>query len=85
MSNNNQHNQPIKKKKHKKRRCQFKGCKKKLGLTSWSCKCGKKFCNIHHSADSHSCKFNWNEEAKTHLAKIMLKGKSIDSKGLVSI
>ena len=82
MANNQQHT-PIKKK--KKKRCQHKGCRKKLGLTSWNCKCGKKFCDKHHSAEIHSCEFNWEEDAKIRLTKTMLEGKTIDNRGLVSI
>jgi len=43
--------------KKKKTRC-F-SCKKKLGLTGFSCRCGGQFCAVHRYSDKHECKFDY--------------------------
>jgi len=43
--------------KKKKNRC-F-SCKKKLGLTGFSCRCGGLFCGIHRYSDKHECNFDY--------------------------
>jgi len=52
--------QDVKKKKKKTpKRCQLKGCKKKLLITAFDCRCNKKFCNVHTSAENHNCTFDY--------------------------
>lgn len=75
----------MKKKKTKKSRCALNGCRKKLELTAWACKCNKKFCQNHRPATSHSCSYNWRVSQQTVLNNTMLKGKSIDTKNFVNI
>merc|ERR1712227_877434 len=41
----------------KKNRCFV--CKKKLGLTGFSCRCGQLFCGIHRYTDKHECTFDY--------------------------
>jgi len=48
-----------KKKKKKPKRCQMEGCKKKLPITAYDCRCEKRFCNLHSSAESHNCSFDY--------------------------
>ena len=48
-----------KKKKKKPKRCQMKGCKKKLSITAYDCRCEKRFCNHHQNAESHNCTFDY--------------------------
>lgn len=43
--------------KKKKNRC-F-SCKKKLGLTGFSCRCGRLFCAVHRYSDKHECNFDY--------------------------
>ena len=43
-------------KKKKKNRCLI--CKKKVGLTGFSCQCGGLFCGAHRMATAHSCQFD---------------------------
>jgi hypothetical protein len=41
----------------KKNRCAT--CKKKLGLTGFTCRCGGLFCSIHRYSDKHQCGFDY--------------------------
>lgn len=43
--------------KKKKNRCA--SCKKKLGLTGFTCRCGGLFCSIHRYSDKHTCDFDY--------------------------
>jgi len=43
--------------KKKKNRC-F-SCKKKLGLTGFSCRCGGLYCAVHRYTDKHECSFDY--------------------------
>ena len=43
--------------KKKKSRCL--SCKKKLGLTGFSCRCGGLYCAIHRYSDKHECGFDY--------------------------
>jgi len=45
--------------KQKPKRCQMEGCKKKLPITAYDCRCEKRFCNLHSSAESHNCSFDY--------------------------
>ena len=53
-----------KKKKTKKPRCAFEGCKKKLSLINLelSCRCGKSFCALHRMPESHKCSFDFKND-----------------------
>lgn len=48
---------PVPAKKAKKNRCL--SCKKKLGLTGFTCRCGGQFCSIHRYSDKHECPFDY--------------------------
>ena len=48
-----------KKKKRKTERCAFEGCRTKLKITCFACKCKKKFCIMHRNAEKHDCEFDY--------------------------
>jgi len=85
-SSNKDITQAEKKKKKKKKkipkRCQLKGCKKKLLITSFECKCEKRFCNLHTCAESHNCTFDYKSFYRKNLVdKAGLGGGQIDKIG----
>jgi len=51
----------------KKNKCQF--CKKKLGMISFTCKCGFCFCQTHLNPHSHNCTFDYKNEKKCKIIK----------------
>lgn len=57
--------EPIPAKKPKKNRCL--SCKKKLGLTGFTCRCGDLFCSIHRYSDKHDCTFDYNAMGKKEI------------------
>jgi len=54
---NGEENEEPKETKKKKNRCV--SCKKKLGLTGFSCRCGGLFCAVHRYSDKHECNFDY--------------------------
>tara|TARA_B110000908_G_scaffold136684_1_gene162025 strand:+ start:922 stop:1203 length:282 start_codon:yes stop_codon:yes gene_type:complete len=74
-----------KKKKKSKNRCALSGCKKKLCLASWACKCERKFCVNHRPASKHACSFDWRNQHADFIKKNLEKGKSVDTKNFVGI
>jgi len=74
-----------KSKKKSKNRCALSGCKKKLCITSWACKCDKKFCVNHQPASKHECSFDWRNQHADFIKKNLEKGKSVDTKNFVGI
>ena len=60
QSSNKGITQDVKKKKKKTpKRCQLKGCKKKLPITAFDCRCEKRFCIVHTYAENHNCTFDY--------------------------
>eukprot|EP01129_Flabellula_baltica_P006148 TRINITY_DN2272_c0_g1_i2.p1 TRINITY_DN2272_c0_g1~~TRINITY_DN2272_c0_g1_i2.p1 ORF type:complete len:241 (+),score=68.69 TRINITY_DN2272_c0_g1_i2:42-764(+) len=55
--------------KQKRLRCAKEGCRKRLGLTSITCRCEKKFCNLHRYAEQHDCEFEYKKHAQETLSK----------------
>lgn len=53
------------------KRCCAEGCKKKLALTDFPCKCGKIHCSTHRASEAHSCSYDYKEAAKKQLLKTM--------------
>lgn len=53
--------------KKKKNRCQ--SCKKKVGLTGFTCRCGGLFCSIHRYSDKHTCDFDYKELGQEEIRK----------------
>jgi len=50
-------------------RCNHKGCKKKLTLTDFKCKCNKKFCPKHRLPEQHNCNFDFKKYNKDEFIK----------------
>lgn len=57
----------------KKNRCELSGCRVKLGLTAFPCRCGHKFCANHRCAESHMCMYDYKAEQQKHLSTQMSK------------
>merc|ERR1711913_120325 len=53
--------------KKKKNRCL--NCKKKLGLTGFSCRCGGLFCSLHRYSDEHACDFDYKKLGAEEIKK----------------
>jgi len=49
------------------------GCKHKLKLISYDCKCEHKFCINCLTPETHNCKFNYVEEQKKKLGTQLIK------------
>jgi hypothetical protein len=41
------------------KKCCASGCKKKLSLTDFPCKCGKICCPLHRAAEEHACSYDY--------------------------
>ena len=52
--------------------CAFEGCKKKIKLTDYPCKCEKTFCALHKCHVIHKCTFDYKKENKDMLEKICI-------------
>ncbi|KAM3201481.1 zinc finger A20 and AN1 domain-containing stress-associated protein 8-like [Capsicum annuum] len=44
-------------------------CRKRVGLTGFSCKCGHLFCAVHHYSDKHNCPFDSRIAGQNAIAK----------------
>lgn len=44
-------------------------CKKRVGLTGFSCRCGNFFCAAHRYSDKHDCSFDYRTAAQNAIAK----------------
>jgi hypothetical protein len=53
--------------KKKKNRCL--SCKKKVGLTGFTCRCGGLFCSLHRYSDKHVCSFDYKELGAEEIRK----------------
>jgi len=53
--------------KAKKARCET--CRKKVGLTGFTCRCGGLYCGLHRYSDKHSCQFDYKTHSKNELEK----------------
>ncbi len=63
------------------KRCCAEGCKRKLGLLDFACRCGQIHCVMHRQAEAHRCSFDYQKEHKQLLQKTMgeaVIGKKID-------
>jgi hypothetical protein len=52
-------------------RCEMDGCKKRLELTAFPCRCKKTFCTAHRTSCDHACTFDYKAEQTTQLLKTM--------------
>ncbi|XP_076893755.1 zinc finger A20 and AN1 domain-containing stress-associated protein 8-like [Bidens hawaiensis] len=44
-------------------------CRKRVGLTGFTCRCGHVFCSVHRYSDKHDCQFDYRATAKDAIAK----------------
>jgi predicted nucleic acid binding AN1-type Zn finger protein len=52
-------------------RCAHEGCRRKLGLVPFTCRCTKDFCAEHRGGDAHACTYDYKAEHKKELLKYM--------------
>jgi AN1-type zinc finger and ubiquitin domain-containing protein 1 len=53
------------------KRCTLEGCRCKIKLTDFPCRCGKYFCSQHRVAESHMCSYDYKQSHKDFLLKTM--------------
>ncbi|OWM69204.1 zinc finger A20 and AN1 domain-containing stress-associated protein 8 [Punica granatum] len=55
-------------------------CKKRVGLTGFSCRCGNLFCGTHRYSDKHDCPFDYRTAARDAIAKAnpLIKAEKLD-------
>jgi len=53
----------------KPKRCQHDGCKTKLNLSDFACRCKNYYCSPHRYSDIHKCSFDYQATGKDTLAK----------------
>ena len=64
-----------KKKKKSSKRCCYASCRKKLKLTDYECRCGKRYCQLHRLPELHMCNVDYktlNQEAFIQKAGLIL-------------
>ncbi|PHT27074.1 Zinc finger A20 and AN1 domain-containing stress-associated protein 8 [Capsicum baccatum] len=44
-------------------------CRKRVGLTGFSCKCGDLFCAVHHYSNKHNCPFDYRNAGQNAIVK----------------
>ena len=49
--------------------CNVDGCKRKLGLMPFKCRCEGEYCAKHRMPESHSCIFDYKASGRELLAK----------------
>ncbi|KAJ0965123.1 hypothetical protein J5N97_026261 [Dioscorea zingiberensis] len=45
------------------------GCRKRVGLTGFRCRCGELFCGDHRYSDRHDCSFDYKAAGKAAIAR----------------
>ena len=55
-------------------------CRKRVGLTGFSCRCGNLYCTLHRYSDKHDCKFDYRTAARDAIAKAnpVVKAEKLD-------
>ncbi|CAL9191235.1 unnamed protein product [Musa hybrid cultivar] len=55
-------------------------CRKRVGLTGFSCRCGNLFCAVHRYSDKHGCPFDYRKAAQDAIAKAnpVVKAEKLD-------
>lgn len=53
------------------KRCQHDGCKVKLMLADFACRCKSFYCSQHRFAEAHKCSFDYRASGKDILTKQM--------------
>ncbi|GER27686.1 A20/AN1-like zinc finger family protein [Striga asiatica] len=44
-------------------------CRKRVGLTGFTCRCGNIFCSVHRYSDKHECTFDYRSAGQEAIAK----------------
>ena len=57
----------LKQKTPKRNRCTV--CRKKVGLTGFSCRCGGLFCSTHRYSDKHECSFDYKKAGREEIER----------------
>jgi predicted nucleic acid binding AN1-type Zn finger protein len=55
----------------KRSRCHCDGCKKKVNIMGFACKCGNRYCISHFQPEKHACKYDYTD--KLQLSKKLIK------------
>ncbi|KAG8389032.1 hypothetical protein BUALT_Bualt02G0187200 [Buddleja alternifolia] len=50
-------------------RCSGSGCRKRIGLTGFRCRCGDMFCSEHRYSDRHDCSYDYKAAGREAIAK----------------
>ncbi|KAJ9158548.1 hypothetical protein P3X46_024306 [Hevea brasiliensis] len=50
-------------------RCSCSGCRKKVGLTGFRCRCGELFCWEHRYSDRHDCSYDYKAAGREAIAR----------------
>lgn len=55
-------------------------CRKRVGLTGFSCRCGDLFCAVHRYSDKHKCPYDYRTAAQDAIAKAnpVVKAEKLD-------
>ncbi|KAK4372180.1 hypothetical protein RND71_007564 [Anisodus tanguticus] len=55
-------------------------CKRRVGLTCFSCRCGNVFCSAHRYSDKHECPYDYRKAAQDAIAKAnpVVKAEKLD-------
>ncbi|KAL6498655.1 Zinc finger A20 and AN1 domain-containing stress-associated protein 8 [Orobanche gracilis] len=55
-------------------------CKKRVGLTGFTCRCGSIFCAVHRYSDKHECTFDYRTAGQEAIAKAnpVVKAEKLD-------
>ncbi|KAL7151813.1 hypothetical protein ABFS83_04G056100 [Erythranthe nasuta] len=50
-------------------RCSGSGCRKRIGLVGFRCRCGDVFCSEHRYSDRHDCSYDYKAAGRDAIAK----------------
>lgn len=70
------------KEKNKIKRCQLEGCRKKLKLTDFECRCGNIYCQLHRQINDHQCNFDYKTFDRNNLEKTIKGCKGVKLEGI---
>ena len=63
--------EPVKVEQVRPKRCQHEGCKVKLMLADFACRCSGFYCSSHRFSESHKCSFDYKAQGLDTLTKQM--------------
>ncbi|EPS66139.1 hypothetical protein M569_08638, partial [Genlisea aurea] len=50
-------------------RCSGSGCRKRVGLVGFRCRCGDLFCSEHRYSDRHDCSYDYKAAGRESIAR----------------